>query len=249
MKGNKRMTNMGMTNNIIKTPEPMKKFTFFWIVFFLLNSFILELSAQVGINNDGTAPNPSSMLDVKSSTRGVLLPRMNNAERDAIVNPVPGLIIYNSQEKTLQIYDGPFWKSLYAMGCEPQQPGMIYGNGYPECNATGIIYAIDPVPNSSYYRWTVPSDAAITSGQGSMAITVNFGTENGNVSVRAESGCGISAYTDLPIIIGVPGMPGAINGNPAPECNATGLVYSVDPVPGAMNYQWTISPNATITGG
>jgi len=49
---------------------------------------------QVGINKDGSQPNSSAMLDVKSNSKGFLPPRMTHAELNAIVNPATGLIVY-----------------------------------------------------------------------------------------------------------------------------------------------------------
>ena len=64
-------------------------------LFFLLFLAILSgASAQVAINTDGSAPDNSAMLDVKSTTKGLLLPRMTAAQRDAIVNPATGLVIF-----------------------------------------------------------------------------------------------------------------------------------------------------------
>lgn len=49
---------------------------------------------QVGINTDNSQPDPSAGLDVKFNNKGVLIPRMTLSERDAIVNPAEGLMIY-----------------------------------------------------------------------------------------------------------------------------------------------------------
>jgi hypothetical protein len=50
----------------------------------------------VAINNDNSAPDASAMLDVKSTTKGMLAPRMTQAQRNAIVNPATGLTIYQT---------------------------------------------------------------------------------------------------------------------------------------------------------
>ena len=55
--------------------------------------FTIELFAQVAVNTDGNQPDPSSMLDVKSTSKGILLPRMTLAQRSAIANPATGLMI------------------------------------------------------------------------------------------------------------------------------------------------------------
>jgi len=46
--------------------------------------------AQVGINTDNSTPDPSAMLDVKSTTSGMLVPRMTVDQRNAIVSPAEG---------------------------------------------------------------------------------------------------------------------------------------------------------------
>ena len=62
-------------------------------IFILLINFNLSFS-QVAINSDGSNPNNSAMLDVKSNNKGLLLPRMTEAEMRAIPNPADGLMIY-----------------------------------------------------------------------------------------------------------------------------------------------------------
>lgn len=54
----------------------------------------LQIYAQVGINHDNSTPDNSAMLDVKSTSRGMLVPRMTASQRDAISNPANGLMIY-----------------------------------------------------------------------------------------------------------------------------------------------------------
>jgi hypothetical protein len=65
----------------------------------LLVSFGISSAAQaqsVGINTDGTAADNSAILDVKSTTKGLLTPRMTEAERTGITNPATGLIVYQT---------------------------------------------------------------------------------------------------------------------------------------------------------
>jgi hypothetical protein len=59
----------------------------------------MHLSAQFGINTDGSQPDSSAMLDVKSTSKGFLPPRLNIMQRNAIVSPAEGLVIYNTDEK------------------------------------------------------------------------------------------------------------------------------------------------------
>jgi hypothetical protein len=84
----------------------MKKYT---IILFILMSICSTLSAQVGINADNTAPATSAMLDVKSTLKGMLIPRMTTAQRDAIASPDNGLMIYNTTTSTFFYYNGVAW--------------------------------------------------------------------------------------------------------------------------------------------
>ncbi len=82
------------------------------ILLTILLAISLSVSAQISISTDGSEPDSSAVLDVKSTTQGVLLPRMTNEERDAIHNPATGLIIYNIEELIIQVFDGTSWKYL-----------------------------------------------------------------------------------------------------------------------------------------
>jgi hypothetical protein len=62
------------------------------LLIFLLIEMIAH--AQVAINTDGSLPDNSAMLDVKSTAKGMLVPRMTAAQRDAIVSPATGLLIF-----------------------------------------------------------------------------------------------------------------------------------------------------------
>lgn len=56
--------------------------------------------AQVGINT--TSPDNSSIIDISSTDKGMLIPRMTSAQRDAIFNPANGLLIYNTDSDEFQ---------------------------------------------------------------------------------------------------------------------------------------------------
>jgi hypothetical protein len=59
--------------------------------------------AQVGIGTSNVSP--SAILEVKSSSKGLLLPRLTTTQRDAIVSPELGLLIYNSTTGRFQGYN------------------------------------------------------------------------------------------------------------------------------------------------
>ncbi len=76
-------------------------------------------SQAVSINADGIAPDPSAILDVKSSDKGLLVPRMTAAQRVNIEDPATGLIVYQTDEASGFYYNGgssstPLWVLLIA---------------------------------------------------------------------------------------------------------------------------------------
>src|SRR5688572_30916768 len=67
----------------------------------ILLLFTTGLKAQnVGINGDGSTPDASAMLHVKSSDKGLLIPSMSAAQRSAIVSPATGLLVYQTDGAT-----------------------------------------------------------------------------------------------------------------------------------------------------
>lgn len=71
------------------------------------------LSAQnIGINATGALPDPKAILDVSSTTSGLLIPRMTTIQRDAIATPPVGLQVFNLTTNTLDIYRSTGWASV-----------------------------------------------------------------------------------------------------------------------------------------
>ncbi|WP_339838960.1 hypothetical protein [uncultured Flavobacterium sp.] len=77
--------------------------TIFW--FFMLFCTIQNLNAQVGIGT--TSPAASSVLDITSTTQGLLMPRMTTAQKNTIVTPANGLMVYDADLKGFSYYDLP----------------------------------------------------------------------------------------------------------------------------------------------
>lgn len=66
---------------------------------------VIKLNAQVAINTDNTTAASSAMLDVKSTTKGLLIPRMTTVQRTAISSPTDGLLVYDATTFSFWFYD------------------------------------------------------------------------------------------------------------------------------------------------
>jgi hypothetical protein len=60
----------------------------------------------------GGAPAATAALDVQSTTKGLLVPRMTSTQRDAIVSPAEGLIIYNTTTHKLNVRAASAWEAV-----------------------------------------------------------------------------------------------------------------------------------------
>ncbi len=75
--------------------------------------FIAEKSfTQLGISATNTPPNTSAMLDVSSTSKGLLIPRMTTAQRTGIAAPAQGLNVFDTQTKSFWYFDGLVWKEM-----------------------------------------------------------------------------------------------------------------------------------------
>ena len=66
-------------------------------------------NSRVGIGTKN--PETSAALQISSTTKAFLPPRMTTAQRDAIGTKVAGMVVYNTEDKALQTYDGSGWSS------------------------------------------------------------------------------------------------------------------------------------------
>jgi hypothetical protein len=206
----------------------------------LITAGLTGIRGQVSINNDGSLPNSSAMLEVKSTTRGMLAPRMTTAQRDLIASPPAGLTIFNTDCGDLQYYNGAAWAPTGNSGLLAQ-PGSIAGATTVCANATGVAYNTPMVAGASGYHWMAPTGAVIVSGQGTSAISVNFGPTAGQVCVAAISNCFRSAARCIPVAL-YPANPGVPVAGTHLASQAQ-ITWNWNPVNGATGYKWSATGN------
>lgn len=88
----------------------MKKI--FSFVFSLICLSVIVKAQNIAINTDGTAADASSILDVKSTTKGMLVPRMTTTQRTAITSPATGLLVFDTDTKSFWFYSGSAWTNI-----------------------------------------------------------------------------------------------------------------------------------------
>lgn len=138
------------------------------------------ISAQTLAGSENV--NSCAALNVQSSTKGFLPPRMTTAQRNAIVNPVAGLIIFNTTKNCIEWYMGTFWYN----GCGDQEVshttnGSAVVSGYNcTANSTGIMKSGVPVSGVSQTITAIVE----TAGTYSISAAINGVTFTGSGSFK-----------------------------------------------------------------
>lgn len=110
-----------------------------------LNNENIVQNAKVGVGFTDLI-NSSAQFEIRSTNRGLLIPRMTTNQRDAIVNPANSLMIFNTETSCFNFYKQNKWRSL----CGDLGESSI---SVPNCASAVILgdYKVGTVVNSSNY--------------------------------------------------------------------------------------------------
>ncbi|MES2285244.1 MAG: hypothetical protein V4547_06105 [Bacteroidota bacterium] len=211
---------------------------------------VVRLTTGTDFVGIGTAsPAATAALDITSTTKGILIPRMTTAQRDAIITPASGLQVYNTDCQSLNYWSGTCWISTSKALPSPD-PITSTPATTVFCAGQVRTYSIPVVPGATKYGWTVPAGTSITSGQGTTSISATFGNLSGSVCVDASNSCETSPPRCLSVSVDpIPNTPGNITGVTSINPGQTSVTYFVASVNGASTYTWSVPAGATITSG
>ena len=103
---------------------------------FFLTTIGGNAQEAIGTNN----PDPSSAVDITSTTKGILIPRMTSAERTAISGPAEGLRVYDTDTKGFWFFDGTVWVAEANTGNSGQSPWDNPDGSVADQSSTDITY-------------------------------------------------------------------------------------------------------------
>ena len=141
-----------------------------------------KAQAQVGIGTN--SPNASAQLEVSSTTKGFLPPRMTEAQKIAITNPVNGLVVYQTDAPSgLYLYNAGAWKILdVLLGVPYMGATQAVDLGLHDLTVSYLTIGAGPDPLSAN---TILGESALYNltllGYGNTAVgsAALFKTENG----------------------------------------------------------------------
>lgn len=173
----------------------------------------------VSINSDGSSPDPCAILELKSTSQALLLPRMTPAQRDAILSPKAGLFLFTddsqSSNKRPYYYNGTSWNAVGS------------GNGTVTEIATGTGLTGGPISGSGTIKmadmtaYTVKGRATGTAGApADIAVSLNsvLGRFTGNIvsigigDASNQVAAGDHSHADMITGSGITGKVAVFNG-------------------------------------
>ena len=91
----------------------VKAVSFMLILLIQFISINLSKAQNVAITDDDSyTAESTAMLDVKSTNKGMLVPRLTTAQRSGITSPAPGLMVYDTDLKSFMYYNGAKWITI-----------------------------------------------------------------------------------------------------------------------------------------
>ena len=174
---------------------------------------LVAASQNVAINNTGSTPHPSAMLDINSESKGVLIPRLTTQQRVQMLAPANGLLVFDSNTNSFW-YFSTSWKELGNAGSGGVVTGSAGGDltgNYPAPNVAKIQnMAVDPsIPldrqvmkwHTVNNKWQGQNDSLflpynVSSGSATKLFGItNTNTNAGSTAIYGKSGTTGSGLT------------------------------------------------------
>lgn len=130
------------------------------------NDVVFSSSLAIG---QATLANAKSVLELVSTTKAFLPPRMNSTQRDAISSPPEGSVIYNTTTASLNYYDGGMWSEIGGGGggggttLRWYQPDSLAPTKYVQTNGIEIYSFSNTDDQIIFCKFTVPEGYAASS--------------------------------------------------------------------------------------
>ena len=142
----------------------------------------LTVNGKLSVGN--ASQEESAKLDVNSTTKGFLPPRMTESERNAIVNPANGLVIFNTSSDCLNFFANGYWIKTCGVADVPTVTNPITGRIWMDRNLGASRVAISKTDSEAFgdlYQWGRDTDGHEKRNSGLTSIqATTYVPNNGN---------------------------------------------------------------------
>jgi len=216
-----------------------------WIVIFLLIQSVwlpkICYPQNVSVSESGQDPDPSAALDVISTNKGVLLPRLTTEERNQIVDPAEALIIFNTDNNCFQVFINNRWASIWCReDCvESIAPTGIAGTT-DICDGDNTDLSVDGGLLGTWASWNWYAGGCGEEFVGT-GHTINVApTESTSYFVRAEMDCYKTACAECIVTVHF-AIPDAATALEATDIGKYQFTANWQPAGGATSYLLQVS--------
>ena len=173
---------------------------FIFVAMLMFNT--VRLTAQVAINTDGSSSDNSAMLDVKSSSKGMLVPRMKMSDCNSISNPATGLLIFCTDNYHYYSNKGtpaaPNWVMISSQWFS-NGSNIYFPDGKVGFGVTNPTYVIDAAGDINYSGTLRKNGIPVVTGVAGVTASspiVSTGGANPNISIP-QAGSATSGFLSL----------------------------------------------------
>ena len=138
----------------------------------------MPIMAQVGIGT--TTPEPSSALQIDSTTGGFVPPRMTNEQMNAIPTPLEGSIVYNTTFSALFLYSSGTWNNI----TRPDLPSIVLAKDWGANDDNNLVQT----NTNTYYNFPLNVDEIASTEENFFTVTAN-----GTIQVKKDGNYMITA--------------------------------------------------------
>lgn len=198
---------------------------------------------NVGVGTDN--PNENAILDLQSTEKGFLPPRMTETQRDAIDNPPLGLMIFNTTTECINLFKNNTWYEFCGTCMAPPQPSVSCQT--PACeNASVQLFANNT--GGAEPHWSGPN--GFTSNEQNPIIYNAAAQNEGYYVLYTTNACGSSEPDSVLLeLTSLPENAQTITGATDLCQGDTDIQYSTSEITGATTYDWILPDGVSISSG
>jgi hypothetical protein len=170
----------------------------------LFSDAFLATAQSVGISSTSITPHTSSILELRTTNKGFLPPRLTTSQRDAISSPATGLMIFNSTTNRINYFTGSTWKATADSADTTGYYTII------NANTSGVGVSLPDSSHSFRFKGinAASGKLSVTDNTGSNTIDVDINQSNlslnsmGDTLAAGKGGTGQTTYSNGQLLIG-----------------------------------------------